>query len=350
MRRFVCLCIVGLTLPWFAQASSLGEAQAAFAELYKKELGTLSPCRNTSLIRKAVCSDVLRNEGNAPYILHHGKVTERVAVLVHGLSDSPFYMREIARIMHDNGYTVLVPLLPGHGLRNASEADDAMEDSELAERWQAHVAAVIDIATSLSDRVVLGGFSTGGALVVDHYLSSGDNTAALLLFSGALALSEEAEGMAGIWGIKWLARLIDGDYQSHGPNPYKYPSVAGFAGLELMDIIEDIRSQFDGDKRIEVPVFVAHSAADVTTPLSGVQNLLAHSNGNDTAFVIDESYDVCHADVVLNTLMLHDMDINKALLNQNEPCAIPEANPLFSQMTMMLQSFLDSAVNSQSTH
>ena len=40
-------------------------------------------------------------EGNEPRILHHGQSTDDVIVLVHGLSDSPFYMLAIAKIGDD---------------------------------------------------------------------------------------------------------------------------------------------------------------------------------------------------------------------------------------------------------
>lgn len=323
--------------PSLAAAASLSGALNEFSALYQAELGQTTPCRETSLNRYTVCSNVLRNEGNAPYVLRNAGTPEKVAVLVHGLSDSPFFMREIAGQLSEQGYTVFVPLLPGHGLR---DADDDMSDSDLAERWQAHVDDVMAIATSLSDHVVLGGFSTGGALAVDYYLKKPEKVTALTLFSGAMALSSDAERMAKIWGVKWLALLIDGEYQTHGPNPYKYPDVAGFAGLELMDIIARIREQLAQGRRIEVPLFAAHSAADKTTPIHGIKNLLAHSDGPNTFFVIDKSYGVCHADVVVNTFLLNDMRFNRTMANPSEECAIPEQNPLFGQMTMMLQTFI----------
>ena len=336
MRLLVLLSLIVGGFSSQATAASLNDALDAFSALYKTELGQTIPCRDTALNRHTVCSNVLRNEGNAPYVLSDGKATKKVAVLLHGLSDSPFFMREIAANLVEQGYTVFVPLLPGHGLRDAS---DDMSDSDLAERWQAHVEDVMAIATSLSDEVLLGGFSAGATLAVDYYLNQPANVTALALFSGALALSADSEKMAKIWGIKWLALLIDGEYQTHGPNPYKYPGVAGFAGLELMDIIKHIRTQFEQGKRIEVPVFAAHSAADKTTPIYGIEDLLAHSDGPNTFFVIDASYDVCHADVVVDTFLLNDMRFNRKMAKPNEKCAIPEANPLFGQMMMMLDSF-----------
>lgn len=316
-------------------------AMDQFADLYKVELGTIQPCQEPKLNQFKVCSPRLRNEGNAPFMLYGDTPSDKVAVLVHGLSDSPFFLREIARIVHDQGYTVLVPLLPGHGLR---EADDDMEDWALAERWQAHIDDVMAIARSMGDSVIAGGFSTGGALVVQQALDEPESLDAVMLFSGALALTDNAESMSRIWGIKLLARIIDGNYQTHGPNPYKYPSVAGFAGLELMDIIEDIREKLEAGSTLDVPLFAAHSQADSTTPIRGVEELMQHANGNNTFFVIDESYQLCHADLVVNPSLLVEMRFNRTLVNETEECAVPEANPLFRQMKMMLESFLQTSV------
>ena len=176
-------------------------------------------------------------------------------------------------------------------------------------------------------------------MAVEQYLDASDNIDGLMLFSGALALSENAESMSRIWGIKWVAKIVDGSYITHGPNPFKYPNVAGFAGLELMDIIEKIRDDFEDGKRIEVPLFAAHSQADATTPIHGVENLMENSAGPNTFFVIDASYALCHADLVVNTSMLHDMKFNKVMVNENEECAVPKANPLFSTMSLMLKTY-----------
>ncbi|MGK0503047.1 alpha/beta fold hydrolase [uncultured Alteromonas sp.] len=338
----MCFALIGTLIGTFfassATASTLEtqDALTRFADFYKQEWGETQRCKSSKLHRYTVCGNVLRNEGNVPFVLHHDTPSKKVAVLVHGLSDSPFFMREIANILFNEGYDVIVPLLPGHGLR---DDEGAMSDSNLAERWQAHVDEVIALADNMSDTLIVGGFSTGGALAVEQYLDASDNIDGLMLFSGALALSENAESMSRIWGIKWVAKIVDGSYITHGPNPFKYPNVAGFAGLELMDIIEKIRDDFEDGKRIEVPLFAAHSQADATTPIHGVENLMENSAGPNTFFVIDASYALCHADLVVNTSMLHDMKFNKVMVNENEECAVPKANPLFSTMSLMLKTY-----------
>lgn len=317
-----------------------------FSQLYQDELETTRRCREAEVNHFRVCSDKLRNEGNAPFILHHGKPTDNVAILFHGLSDSPYFMRAIAGVLHDRGFTVVVPLLPGHGLRSA---DSDMEDKKLAERWQQHVETIVNISQPLGKQFFIGGFSTGGALAVDYYLEKPDNIAGLLLFSGAMALTDNAEIMWKIWGIKALSRIIDGDYETNGPNPYKYPTVAGHAGLELMDIISSIRQRLDNGQRIKVPVFAAHSQADHTTPIKGVKRLLEFADNTNTFFEIDKDYDLCHADLPLNRKLVADMHFKTSMVNPQERCAVPKPNPLYRQMVFMLNAFINANTDSVPT-
>ena len=318
-------------------AASMQQVFTAFNELYTTELHSTTRCQEGAVNQYRVCAESLRNEGNGPFILHHGKPTKNVAVLFHGLSDSPYFMRALAAVLHDRGFTVVVPLLPGHGLR---QADAAMEDSQLAERWQQHVEDIMALSQPLGERFFVGGFSTGGALAVDHYLDAPEDIAGVMLFSGALTLTDNAETMHKIWGIKTLAKLIDGEYETHGPNPYKYPAVAGFAGLELMDVIRSIRTRLEEGQRIKVPVFAAHSQADNTTPIKGVKRLLEFADGTNTFFEIDKEYDLCHADLPLNRKLVADMHFKTNMVNAQERCAVPKANPLYRQMIFMLEAFV----------
>lgn len=339
MKKLICLVCL---FSWSLSASSFAQQQdwlAPFAQFYNEELGNTSRCDEDNESVYRVCSPALKNSGNAPYILHHGKPTEKTVVLFHGLSDSPFFFNSIAPRIHALGYTVIVGLLPGHG---KLDADEDMEDSELAERWSQHVDEVVALAHQISPNVIAGGFSTGGALVTLHALTHPDSLNAMLLFSGALALDESVENMAGIWGIKLLSKILDGEYQTQGPNPYKYPDVAKYAAFQLTDVIFAVREQIEQGHKPNLPIFSAHSMADTTTPFIGVENLLEVNQGTSTTFLIDESYDVCHADVVVSAAQLVDMHFDKTKVTKPEKCSIPKANPIHPAMLNAMVDFLNS--------
>jgi pimeloyl-ACP methyl ester carboxylesterase len=310
-----------------------------FSDLYRNELGSIRGCEgNVAALEHKVCSEHLRNEGNAPYILYVRGSSEPapIVVLFHGLTDSPFYLRGIAEHLQSRGYTVVVPLIPGHGKKFA---DADMEDPNLKQRWYEHVDDVMALVNPYSTQRFIGGFSTGGTLATRYTLLHSEEVDGLLLFSGALALSNSAENLARIWGMKSLAKLFDGDFETGGPYPYRYPDVAGYAGLTLADVIFEIRDMLD-EGNYTKPIFVAHSMADIITPFRGVEDLTQRVNGNHQVFTIDKSYDTCHQDLVMSSFMMIDFKVDKRQLRLDERCAIPKPNPLFGSMTLMLDYYM----------
>ena len=330
------VCTASIT-SFVALSQSIEDTFDKFDAIYQTQLGATRGCQTPQENVFKVCSDSLKNDGNAPFILHHNKVTEKVVVLFHGLSDSPFYFRSIAQSIHQQGNNVIVALMPGHG---KNQADEDMQDDKLADRWRAHVSDVIDFSANLGEQRYLGGFSTGGVLATEYILQNPQSVKGLALFSGALALDPSVESMANIWGIQWLAKILDGEYATQGPNPYKYPSVARFSGFELTEIIFSVRDLIEQGATLNLPIFAAHSMADVTTPIVGVKNLMAVNNGPNTLFEISQDVDVCHGDVVINQEQLSDMQYDASMLEEIMPCDVPKANPKHAEMLDSLNQFL----------
>ena len=92
---------------------------------------------------------------------------QRGALLVHGLSDSPYSLRALAQRLHAEGYHVVVLRLPGHGT-----APSGLLDVE----WSDWAAAVRIAARHLRERIgteaplYFVGYSTGAALAVEYAL------------------------------------------------------------------------------------------------------------------------------------------------------------------------------------
>jgi pimeloyl-ACP methyl ester carboxylesterase len=307
-----------------------------FAQLYEQELGTIQGCQQPQGQQFKVCSSTLRNEGNAPFILHHGQPKDKVVVLFHGLSDSPFYLTSIAQSLHSQGYNVVVALLPGHGKK---QADADMQDPLLSDRWRAHVEAVTNIAAPLGTKTIIGGFSTGGALATEYSLLHPNKVSGVLLFSGALALTSSVESLTQVWGIKLLMKWLDGTYQTQGDNPYKYPVVARYAAGELMEVIKSVR-QLSEQSPPSFPIWAAHSEADLTTPIRGVEKLLAINTGSSVWFRIGKKFDVCHADLVISESQLAHMPEDNSVTDVSVLCRGSKANPLFESMLESMHAFI----------
>ena len=51
-------------------------------------------------------------------LLEHGHPTERVFVLMHGLSNCPAQFSKLGRLLFERGHNVLIPRTPYHGEKN----------------------------------------------------------------------------------------------------------------------------------------------------------------------------------------------------------------------------------------
>jgi carboxylesterase len=79
-------------------------------------------------------------------------------LLLHGYNDSPQSMRSVAAALNARGWTVRVPLLPGHG-RGLREWAAAR-----APAWEAAARAELAALQAAHADVAVGGLSMGGAL------------------------------------------------------------------------------------------------------------------------------------------------------------------------------------------
>jgi len=123
-------------------------------------------------------------------LLAHGRRTPRVVLLLHGLTASPMQCVALARSLHGNGDTVLVPRLPGHGARDRLT-------TQLRELRGEHLLdaarEALAIARGLGVSVTVAGFSLGGLLaawIAQH--ESVDHVVAIAPFLGVACVPRAA--------------------------------------------------------------------------------------------------------------------------------------------------------------
>jgi carboxylesterase len=102
-------------------------------------------------------------------------------LLCHGFTATTAEVRLLARSLHELGYTVAGPLLPGHG----TTPEDC--NRHTWQEWYASVEQTYQQLASRCQRVVVGGESTG-ALLVLRLASQHPEAAAILCYAPALKL------------------------------------------------------------------------------------------------------------------------------------------------------------------
>src|SRR5580704_2503335 len=81
-------------------------------------------------------------------------------IVIHGFTGNPFSMRPLARAIAAAGYTVELPLLPGHGRSVEDMMPTGWSD------WSGEVEGVYRDLAARCERVAVAGLSMGGTLAV----------------------------------------------------------------------------------------------------------------------------------------------------------------------------------------
>lgn len=261
---------------------------------------------------------------------------------MHGLTDSPFYMKAIGEYFHKSlGYNVYMPLLQCHGLKHP----EGMIGVSLLQ-WKKNLRFAIRAASENADRVSIGGFSTGGELSIYCGGTDPEVSGDIYLFSPALGLYGGPWGILG--GIVELllrgrfVRFLDNGKPLAGSHPYRYDRVPVNSATELSRLIREV----DGLLKIRQGtigrihnkrIFAAWSECDRVINVRKLSKLQAAIRDNKfVPFIIPKARRVDHACVVLNEPVY-------AIDSRPGEAPLEEANPSFTEMMVALRSF-ESAV------
>lgn len=119
------------------------------------------------------------NSENFPlWIDGKNKNKNQIVYLIHGFIGTPFEMRSTAKAFVDAGFTVVLDVLPGHGL--SGDAANTFSSKDI----QNHVFSNIEAIKTCNRPLHLIGFSTGATLL-HNYLQSheSDSISSLVLIS-----------------------------------------------------------------------------------------------------------------------------------------------------------------------
>jgi alpha-beta hydrolase superfamily lysophospholipase len=233
------------------------------------------------------------------------------ALLLHGMSDSPYSFRAIAKTLNQRNYWVIGLRLPGHGT-----APSGLTQA----RWQDMAAAVQlsmeHLARKLGPKPIhIAGYSTGAALAVNFALDALEGRASpapasLVLISPAIgvhpaaALARFKAGMAVLPGLRRLAYLqILPEF-----DPYKYNSFATNAGYQVhrltRSVARRIRARAQSGPITDFPpTLVLKSTVDATVTTDAVvESLLRHLPPNRNELVL---FDI-NRYAVKSTLLISD--------------------------------------------
>ncbi len=265
----------------------------------------------------------LPRDWNRSFILQPSGSARGVVVLLHGLTDSPYSARHIARHLSEQGLLAVVPRMPGHGTVPAALT---------AAHWEQWLAAT-RLAVREARRQVpdgplyLVGYSNGGALALRYSLAALEDEQLampqrLVLISPMIGVTSYARyaGLAALPAV--LPAFAKSAWMSVLPefNPFKYNSFPVHAARQTYELTREVQHAFEAaeaDGRLSrlPPVLAFQSLADntVSTP-AVVRNLFERLPANGSELVI---FDI-NRSLAVSSLLRADMS---GLLEQLLPPA-----------------------------
>lgn len=239
-------------------------------------------------------------DANSPYELypaHPVMAGERIkygVLLIHGLLDSPFTLRDIGSHLQSQGILCRSILLPGHG---------TVPDDLLAISYHSWIQAVrygIDSLKKDVEQIYLIGYSTGATLSVYHALQD-PQISGIILLAPAIKIRPPVDVFTSLrylskWmtdNRKWLYREVEADYM-------KYASIA-FNPVNQVAQLTSVIRDLHHDHPVECPVFMAVSREDETISSERAISFFSSLKNPDSELLLYTSFEHRYPDQRITT-------------------------------------------------
>ncbi len=204
-------------------------------------------------------------------------------LLLHGMTDSPYTLRHLAAMFHEQGFYVLNLRIPAHGTLPA-ELDRA--------QWQDWYEAVKIGASHVAGQIEAGqpfyllGYSNGGSLALKYSMDSIDDVGAripdhVFLLSPMIGVDPLARFSRWFTWIGYLEYFRQSRWLEIYPeyDPHKYNSFPMNAGLQSYKLTTSVKAQIQrmaGNGRLEQmpPVLTFQSLVDKTVVTAAIVDAL----------------------------------------------------------------------------
>ena len=215
---------------------------------------------------------------------------QRVGVLLsHGFTGSPASMVPWGKYLAEQGFAVSVPRLPGHGTTWQEMNKTTWAD------WYDELDRALDKLNANCDRVVVGGLSMGGGLVLRLAAEHGSAIDGVILVNAAVASSNKQ-----LLAVPLLKRVIPSmpgigdDIKKPGQAEYGYDRVPLKSLGSMLAGWKVIRRDLP---KVTQPILVFRSAEDHVVDPSSARVIMSRVSSRDVKErILENSYHVATLD------------------------------------------------------
>lgn len=202
-----------------------------------------------------------------------------IAILVHGLSDTAFAMRDLATSLSSQCFESRVLLLPGHGTR---PADLMVVDHQ---DWLHHVEAAVRQAGRENDVVVIAGFSLGAALAVTVAAGLPGEVDAVIGLSPAYRISSPLLARQAGWIAAFRPWLRSGPREEFA----RYEAMPTLAVASTSALLQMMDARVKRQRGLQMPWLVVQSEDDEVVDVVGNRRFF-EANARDTRSALVNYY------------------------------------------------------------
>ncbi len=209
----------------------------------------------------AGCSNVmyeaLPTEGNGQYYFEHPG--QPAVLVVHGLTATPWEVLGLSVYLTEHNFTVLTPVLEGHGRRPVDLEASTWQD------WYDNVNNSYTRLSTRSAKVFVIGVSTGGSLALE--LAKEQPLAGLVTIGAPITVWDQRTKYAGPLSflLRYTSRVVLPEEQGH-----YYPVWPSKTIVQLNELIAEGKKDIPS---ITEPVFIIQSRDDQTVNPASAEQL-----------------------------------------------------------------------------
>lgn len=195
-----------------------------------------------------------------------GQKKEIGILLVHGFTGSPASMRPWAEYLNQQGYTVKVTLLPGHG----TKPEDLNEVKW--EQWPAKVETELNELFKTCTKVFICGLSMGGGTTLNVASRWSHKLSGIILVNPMIHVAFIGPEVAFFLSrFQKLRKSVGDDIKRPGVTEWGYDALPTRGVYQLLKMLKYTRSRLQD---VKAPLQLFHSVDDHTLPVSNTEIII----------------------------------------------------------------------------